>query len=94
MKLGSTFQEFIPASKQNMLVFLSIFWSFGSVLGSFLAWIILPAHSCEFGTPCDSAQNKGWRNLLYITGKYTSSPFELFVLIVYFRSDCHSFQSK
>ena len=67
--LGTLFLEFIPKEKQNLLTFLSIFFSCGSVFSSGLAWGILPKYSCPDEGECDvDQQNQGWRYMLIALG--------------------------
>ncbi|CAJ0769664.1 24937_t:CDS:2, partial [Entrophospora sp. SA101] len=74
---GALFLEFIPKEHQYLLTFMSVFFSFGAVLTSVLAYIVLPPYSCpemkkgEIDT-CDvSIENNGWRYLLATLGTLT-----------------------
>ncbi|RHZ75307.1 hypothetical protein Glove_216g118 [Diversispora epigaea] len=76
---GAIFLEFVPKNQQYLLTFMSIFWSFGAVISSVIAYFILPSNSCPktSNPPCDVyTHNNGWRYLLAICGLLT-----LFMLI-------------
>ncbi|KAJ6492679.1 MFS general substrate transporter [Mycena vulgaris] len=64
---SSIFLEFLPASHQYLLTVLSIWWAFGQLLGSLVAWPLIGNFSC---TPpaCSRASNQGWRYFLYAMG--------------------------
>ncbi|KAJ7662191.1 MFS general substrate transporter [Mycena polygramma] len=64
---SSIFLEFVPASHQYLLTVLSIWWAFGQLLGSLVAWPLIGNYSC---TPpsCPRASNQGWRYFLYAMG--------------------------
>ncbi|KAJ9074884.1 hypothetical protein DSO57_1001871 [Entomophthora muscae] len=75
---GALFLEFIPRESQHLLTFLSVFFSFGAVLSSLLAWLILPQNSCpdiispsqllEVAVCNVEIENNGWRYLLLSLG--------------------------
>ncbi|KAK7046981.1 MFS general substrate transporter [Favolaschia claudopus] len=60
-------KEFVPASHQYLLTVLSIWWAFGQLLGSLVAWPLIGNYSC---TPpsCPRSSNQGWRYFLYAMG--------------------------
>ncbi|KAJ7890154.1 MFS general substrate transporter [Mycena olivaceomarginata] len=64
---SSIFLEFVPASHQYLLTVLSIWWAFGQLLGSLVAWPLIGNFSC---TPpsCPRASNQGWRYFLFAMG--------------------------
>jgi len=75
------FLEFIPRESQHLLTLLSVFFSFGAVLTSLLAWLVLPPFSCQestitpslsngdYYTNCNVEEsNNGWRYLLLALG--------------------------
>ncbi|CAG8453005.1 13375_t:CDS:2 [Ambispora leptoticha] len=73
---GALFLEFIPKEQQYLLTFLSVFFSFGAVLSSSMAYVILPPYSCPETSDkmenCDvNTQNNGWRYMLAILGSLT-----------------------
>ncbi|KAL1922520.1 uncharacterized protein VTP21DRAFT_10059 [Calcarisporiella thermophila] len=69
---GALFLEFVPKENQYLLTFMSVFFSFGAVLSSFIAWIILPYYSCPEEDSCDpESQNNGWRYVLFTLGVLT-----------------------
>lgn len=69
---SAIFLEFVPASYQWLLTVLSIWWAFGQLFGSLVAWPLISNFSCP--TPPDSAprcprsENQGWRYFLYTMG--------------------------
>ncbi|KAH9841719.1 MFS general substrate transporter [Rhodofomes roseus] len=67
---SAVFLEFIPASHQYLLVVLSIWWAFGQLVGSLVAWPLIDNFSCPGGAPgdCPRAENQGWRYFLYAMG--------------------------
>ncbi|KAF0536952.1 MFS general substrate transporter [Gigaspora margarita] len=83
---GALFLEFIPKTHQYLLTSLSVFFSFGAVLTSILAYLVLPQNSCidSSGKTCNvEEQNNGWRYILGILGLLT---FIMFICrILFFR---------
>ncbi|THH31336.1 hypothetical protein EUX98_g2842 [Antrodiella citrinella] len=67
---SAVFLEFIPASHQYLLTVLSIWWAFGQLLGSLIAWPLIANFSCSGTTPatCPRSENQGWRYFLYTVG--------------------------
>jgi hypothetical protein len=52
---------------------MSVFFSFGAVLSSVLAYFILPPNSCTEDITCDVfEENNGWRYMLAILGSLVS----------------------
>ncbi|SNX83799.1 related to PHO84 - high-affinity inorganic phosphate transporter [Melanopsichium pennsylvanicum] len=82
---GMMFLEFIPAKKQYLLTLLSIFWSFGQLLASLVAWAFIANYSCDGNQSntsqgpdtvvCDVSKNKGWRYTFYTLGAFTFMMF-------------------
>ncbi|KAJ6615120.1 major facilitator superfamily domain-containing protein [Mycena sp. CBHHK59/15] len=64
---SSIFLEFVPASHQYLLTVLSIWWAFGQLLGSLVAWPLIGNFSCE-PPSCARASNQGWRYFLFAMG--------------------------
>ncbi|EEB96110.1 hypothetical protein MPER_04810, partial [Moniliophthora perniciosa FA553] len=62
------FLEFIPASHQYLLTVLSIWWAFGQLIGSLIAWPLIGNFSCPDETSCSKESNMGWRYFLYTMG--------------------------
>ncbi|KAK7046980.1 putative MFS-type transporter PB1E7.08c [Favolaschia claudopus] len=64
---STIFIEFVPASHQYLLTVLSVWWAFGQILGSLVAWPLIGNYSC---TPpeCSRSSNQGWRYFLYAMG--------------------------
>ncbi|KAL0577361.1 hypothetical protein V5O48_004613 [Marasmius crinis-equi] len=68
---SAIFLEFLPASHQYLLTVLSIWWAFGQLLGSLVAWPLIGNYSCSTPTPpalCTRDSNQGWRYFLYTMG--------------------------
>lgn len=66
---SAIFLEFIPGSHQYLLTVLSIWWAFGQLLGSLIAWPLISNYSCEQDAPsCPRSQNMGWRYFLFAMG--------------------------
>ncbi|KAH9171275.1 major facilitator superfamily domain-containing protein [Lactarius sanguifluus] len=68
---SAVFLEFIPASHQYLLTVLSIWWAFGQLLGSLVAWPLFANFSCPTTvppSPCPRSENQGWRYFLYAMG--------------------------
>ncbi|KAF8988554.1 MFS general substrate transporter [Cyathus striatus] len=70
---SAIFLEFVPASHQYLLTVLSIWWSFGQLFGSLIAWPLIgnSKFSCEIQTPpvpCPRSENMGWRYFLFTMG--------------------------
>lgn len=66
---SAIFLEFIPGSHQYLLTVLSIWWAFGQLLGSLIAWPLISNYSCEQGaSSCPRSQNMGWRYFLFAMG--------------------------
>ncbi|UZJ56407.1 hypothetical protein CBS101457_005727 [Exobasidium rhododendri] len=81
---GMLFLEFIPGKQQYLLTLLSVFWSFGQLFASLIAWAFIANYTCTgtnvvggTGGSCDPADNKGWRYTFYTLGATT---FVLFIL--------------
>ncbi|KZV93829.1 MFS general substrate transporter [Exidia glandulosa HHB12029] len=66
---SAIFLEFIPGSHQYLLTVLSIWWAFGQLLGSLIAWPLISNFSCEqTATTCTRSENMGWRYFLFTMG--------------------------
>ncbi|TFK52666.1 MFS general substrate transporter [Heliocybe sulcata] len=68
---SAVFLEFIPASHQYLLTVLSVWWAFGQLVGSLVAWPLIANYSCPTTTPpspCPRSSNEGWRYFLYTMG--------------------------
>ncbi|KAG5636386.1 hypothetical protein H0H81_008250 [Sphagnurus paluster] len=60
--------EFVPASHQYLLTVLSIWWAFGQLIGSLIAWPLIGNFSCELASTCKRSENQGWRYFLFTMG--------------------------
>ncbi|QRV76924.1 major facilitator superfamily transporter [Ceratobasidium sp. AG-Ba] len=66
---SAIFLEFLPGTHQFLLTILSIWWAFGQLLGSLVAWPIISNYSCETtATTCTRKENMGWRYFLIAMG--------------------------
>ncbi|KAA1474777.1 MFS general substrate transporter [Dentipellis sp. KUC8613] len=68
---SAVFLEFVPASHQYLLTVLSVWWAFGQLLGSLVAWPLIANYSCPTTvppSPCPKESNQGWRYFLYAMG--------------------------
>ncbi|KAJ2932943.1 hypothetical protein H1R20_g4158, partial [Candolleomyces eurysporus] len=68
---SAIFLEFVPASHQYLLTILSIWWAFGQLIGSLVAWPFIANYSCTTtipGTNCPRSFNMGWRYFLFTMG--------------------------
>ncbi|PCH39861.1 MFS general substrate transporter [Wolfiporia cocos MD-104 SS10] len=65
---SAVFLEFIPASHQYLLTILSIWWAFGQLVGSLVAWPLMANFSCASASDCPRSSNEGWRYFLYAMG--------------------------
>ncbi|KAG7086528.1 MFS sugar transporter [Marasmius oreades] len=69
---SAIFLEFVPATHQYLLTVLSIWWAFGQLLGSLIAWPLIGKYSCTLtpSTPCTRESNQGWRYFLFTMGAF------------------------
>ncbi|KAG1847651.1 MFS general substrate transporter [Suillus subalutaceus] len=68
---SAVFLEFVPASHQYLLTVLSVWWAFGQLLGSLVAWPLISDYSCPTTvppSPCPRSSNEGWRYFLFTMG--------------------------
>ncbi|KAG1775527.1 MFS general substrate transporter [Suillus placidus] len=68
---SAVFLEFMPASHQYLLTVLSVWWAFGQLLGSLVAWPLIANYSCPTTvppSPCPRSSNEGWRYFLFTMG--------------------------
>ncbi|KAL7278526.1 hypothetical protein ACG7TL_007525 [Trametes sanguinea] len=69
---SAVFLDFVPGSHQYLLTILSIWWSVGQLVASFIAWPLIANFSCAQGaTTCTRSENMGWRYLLFTLGGMT-----------------------
>ncbi|KAF5329762.1 hypothetical protein D9619_009282 [Psilocybe cf. subviscida] len=73
---SAVFLDFVPASHQYLLTFMSIFWCLGQVFVNLIAWPFIANFSCPLNTSgaptsCTRAENMGWRYLLFVLGGIT-----------------------
>ncbi|OJT03819.1 hypothetical protein TRAPUB_5524 [Trametes pubescens] len=65
---SAIFLEFIPPTHQYLLTVLSIWWAFGQLVSSLVAWPLFVNFSCASAANCPRASNQGWRYFLYAMG--------------------------
>ncbi|EIW59341.1 MFS general substrate transporter [Trametes versicolor FP-101664 SS1] len=65
---SAIFLEFIPPTHQYLLTVLSIWWAFGQLVGSLVAWPLFANFSCASADDCPRESNQGWRYFLYAMG--------------------------
>ncbi|KAH6894047.1 MFS general substrate transporter [Coprinopsis sp. MPI-PUGE-AT-0042] len=65
---SAIFLEFIPASHQYLLTVLSIWWAFGQLIGSLIAWPLIKNFSCASADDCPKSSNMGWRYFIFTMG--------------------------
>ncbi|CDO68083.1 hypothetical protein BN946_scf184788.g14 [Trametes cinnabarina] len=69
---SAVFLDFVPGDHQYLLTILSIWWSVGQLVASFIAWPLIAHFSCPQGsTTCMRSENMGWRYLLFTLGGMT-----------------------
>ncbi|KAF8840640.1 MFS general substrate transporter [Paxillus ammoniavirescens] len=68
---SAVFLDFVPGSHQYLLTILSIWWSFGQLLSSLIAWPLIANFSCPSADECERSNNMGWRYLLFALGGLT-----------------------
>lgn len=67
---SAIFLEFLPGTHQYLLTVLSIWWAFGQLLGSLVAWPIISNYSCQTtATTCARKDNMvGWIHIFFYAG--------------------------
>ncbi|KAG5351540.1 hypothetical protein C0989_006048 [Termitomyces sp. Mn162] len=69
---GALYLEHIPQSYQWTLTLLSVWWAFGQLVASLIAWGFIDNFSCEAtATICSKSDNMGWRYTYYTFGCMT-----------------------
>ncbi|KAK7022151.1 MFS general substrate transporter [Favolaschia claudopus] len=82
---GTLILEHMPQQKLHLVTGLSLFFSLGSVLAAIFGLVLVPPNSCapSATTPCNPAENNGWKHLLAALGVLTLAMF--IARIVFFR---------
>ena len=62
---SAVFLEVLPGSHQWLLTIMSIWWSFGQILGTLVAWPLIANYACNSAEGCTRANNMGWRYFLF-----------------------------
>ncbi|KAG2359333.1 major facilitator superfamily domain-containing protein [Suillus spraguei] len=70
---SAVFLDFVPGSHQYLLTILSIWWCFGQLLSSLVAWPLIANYTCASASDCTRSNNMGWRYLLFVLGGFTLS---------------------
>ncbi|KAF9529833.1 MFS general substrate transporter [Crepidotus variabilis] len=65
---SAIFLEFVPHTHQYLLTVLSIWWAFGQLIGSLIAWPLIGNFSCASASNCPRSENQGWRYFLFTMG--------------------------
>ncbi|KIY52391.1 MFS general substrate transporter [Fistulina hepatica ATCC 64428] len=65
---SAIFLEFVPGTHQYLLTVLSIWWAFGQLVGSLIAWPFMANLTCTTSDPCPRDANLGWRYFLFTMG--------------------------
>src|SRR5580692_2933271 len=61
----------MPRGKEYLVTALSVFFSFGAVLASLVAIILIPKNTCDPApAPCDLDRNLGWKYELVALGLF------------------------
>ncbi|KAL0952893.1 hypothetical protein HGRIS_007112 [Hohenbuehelia grisea] len=69
---SAVFLDLVPGSHQYLLTVMSVWWSLGQLVVSLIAWPLIANFSCKSGaSPCNRADNMGWRYLLFTLGGLT-----------------------
>ncbi|KZO98889.1 MFS general substrate transporter [Calocera viscosa TUFC12733] len=75
---SAVFLEFIPGRSQYLLTILSIYWAFGQLLATLIAWALLTNFSCSDAIgACPRSENMGWRYFMFTMGGITLICFVL-----------------
>ncbi|KAH9949774.1 MFS general substrate transporter [Amylocystis lapponica] len=74
---SAVFLEFVPPSHEYLLTILSVWWAFGQLYGSLIAWPLFVKFSCASAADCPRDSNEGWRYFMYAMG---GSMLVLFIL--------------
>lgn len=63
----TVFLEFLPGSKQWVLMMLACWWGVGHGVAGLLGWVFLVPQrwNCEDVATCSAAENRGWRYVLF-----------------------------
>jgi hypothetical protein len=62
---SAVFLEVLPGSHQWLLTIMSIWWSFGQILGTLVAWPLIANYGCNSAEGCTRENNMGWRYFLF-----------------------------
>ncbi|KAH9964760.1 major facilitator superfamily domain-containing protein, partial [Russula compacta] len=73
---GTLLLEHMPRGKEYLVTALSVFFSFGAVLASLVAILLIPKNTCDPSpAPCDLDRNLGWKYELVALGLITFAMF-------------------
>ncbi|CAN6650344.1 hypothetical protein TRVA0_024S01244 [Trichomonascus vanleenenianus] len=65
---SAIFLEVLPQSHQYLLTIMSVWWAFGQLLTTLVAWGLLGNYSCQRDEVCTKENNMGWRYLCFTIG--------------------------
>jgi MFS family permease len=68
---SAVFLDLVPGTHQYLLTVMAIWWSFGQLLVSLIAWPLIANFSCKSPENCTRSDNMGWRYLLFCLGGLT-----------------------
>ncbi|KAI5843789.1 MFS general substrate transporter [Morchella snyderi] len=68
---SAVFLEFIPGTHQYLLTVMSVWWAFGQLLASAVAWPLMANFACESAEGCTRSANMGWRYFVFTMGAFT-----------------------
>ncbi|KAK7460649.1 MFS sugar transporter [Stygiomarasmius scandens] len=69
---SAVFLDFVPGTHQYLLTVMAIWWSFGQLFVSLIAWPFIANFSCDTtAATCSRSENMGWRYLLFTLGTVT-----------------------
>ncbi|KAJ8690756.1 MFS sugar transporter [Pleurotus ostreatus] len=69
---SAVFLDMVPGTHQYLLTVMSIWWAFGQLFVSLIAWPFIANFSCDpSSVTCARKDNMGWRYLLFTLGALT-----------------------
>src|SRR5436853_1337926 len=74
---SAVFLEVLPGSHQWLLTIMSIWWSFGQILGTLVAWPLIANYACNSAEGCTRENNMGWRYFLFTYPPSSLPPLSL-----------------
>lgn len=68
---SALFLEALPSTHLWLLTVMSGWWALGQLVANLISWGLVSNFSCETGSECLKADNKGWRYFLFTMGGLT-----------------------